>query len=268
MHSLGSCVFHLHVDNKAFSTIFKVTNMTGLIILGRAQAKAMGYVKFPKIKHPHAFTMHSTTSKKICTIKTSVPETAPGFPPTDSVSTTPRVHVHKSEPTKVTQAKQSRKTIEPVVQQIKWNADSIELNGRVHRLPITKDYMLREYSDIFKGIETLKGGGAYHIRLKEQYRLVPHPPRSVPVAIQSAYRAELNRLVKEGTITEVKEHTEWINLIVPVMKSNSSLRLCLDPKDFNKAIERNQWYSRTIDDILSELAKSKYKTLKDATSGY
>ena len=36
----------------------------------------------------------------------------------------------------------------------------------------------------------------------------------------------------------------------------------------NKAIERNQWYSRMIDDILPELAKSKYKTLKDATSGY
>ena len=52
------------------------------------------------------------------------------------------------------------------------------------------------------------------------------------------------------------------------MKSNGSLRLCLNPKDLNKAIERNQWYSRMIDDILPELAKSKYKTLKDATSGY
>ena len=52
------------------------------------------------------------------------------------------------------------------------------------------------------------------------------------------------------------------------MKPNSSLRLCLDPKDLNKVIERNQCYSRTIDDILPELAKSKFKTLKDATSGY
>ena len=51
------------------------------------------------------------------------------------------------------------------------------------------------------------------------------------------------------------------------MKLNGSLRLCLDSKDLNKAIERNQWYSRTINDILPELAKSKYKTLKDAT-GY
>ena len=86
--------------------------------------------------------------------------------------------------------------------------------------------------------------------------------------MQSAYKAELNRLVKEGIITEVKEHTKWINLIVPVMKSNGSLRLCLNLKDLNKAIERNQWYSRMIDDILPELTKSKYKTLKDMTSGY
>ena len=86
--------------------------------------------------------------------------------------------------------------------------------------------------------------------------------------MQTAYKTELERLTKEGIITEVKEHTEWINSIVPVMKPNSSLRLCLDPKDLNKAIERNQWYSRTIDDILPELAKSKFKTLEDATSGY
>ena len=86
--------------------------------------------------------------------------------------------------------------------------------------------------------------------------------------MQDTYKAELERLTKEGIITEVKEHTDWINLIVPVMKANGSLRLCLDPKDLNKAIERNQWYSRTIDDVLSELAKSKFKTMNDATSGY
>ena len=126
--------------------------------------------------------------------------------------------------------------------------------------------MLKEYSGVFKGIGTLPGG-PYHIGLKEQYKPVQHPPRSVPVAMQLAYKPELNRLAKESRITEVKENTEWINSLVPVMKSNGSLRLCLDPKDLNKATERNQWYSRTIDDILPELAKSKYKTLKDATSG-
>ena len=112
--------------------------------------------------------------------------------------------------------------------------------------------MLKEYSDVFKGLGTLPEE-PYHIRLKRQYKPVQHPPRSVPVVMQSvAYKAELNRLMKEGILTEVKEHTEWINSIVPSMKSNGNLRLCLDPKDLNKAIEGNQWYSRTIDDILPQ----------------
>ena len=50
--------------------------------------------------------------------------------------------------------------------------------------------------------------------------------------MQSAYKVELERLMKEGIITEVHEHTEWINSIVPVMKDDGSLRLCLDPKDY------------------------------------
>ena len=125
----------------------------------------------------------------------------------------------------------------------------------MHRLPITKDYILKEFSDIFKGVGTLPGG-PYHIRLKDDYKPVQHPPRSVPIAMQPAYKAELERLNKEGIITGVHKHTEWINSIVPVMKPDGSLRLCLNPKDLNKAIERNQWYSRTIDDILPELANS------------
>ena len=173
-----------------------------------------------------------------------------------------QVSLHKTRPIEITQMKQAQWTAEPVLPHIKWNTDSIQLNGKTHKLPITK-----EYHDVFKRVGTLPGG-PYHIRLKEQYRPVQHPPRSVPIAMQTTYKAELDRLTKEGIITEVKEHTEWINSIVPVMKPNGSLRLCLDPKDLNKAIERNQWYSRTIDDILPELAKSKFKTLKDATSGY
>ena len=98
-------------------------------------------------------------------------------------------------------------TTEPVVPQIKWNTDSIDLNGKIHKLPITKDYMLIEYIHSFKSVGTLPGR-PYHIRLKEQYRPVQHPPRSVPVAMQYAYKAELNRLVKEGIITEVKKHIE------------------------------------------------------------
>ena len=156
---------------------------------------------------------------------------------------------------------------EPKSPQVSWCENSITVDGKNHPLPTTKEYILHEYADVFKGIRTLPGG-PYHIKLKGSYKPVQHPPRSVPLGMQSAYRAELDRLVEEGIITEVHEHTEWINSIVTVMKEDGSLRLCLDPKDLNKAIERNQWYARTLDDILPELAQSKYFTVKDATSGF
>ena len=102
-------------------------------------------------------------------------------------------------------------------------------------------------------------------KVKRQASSAPTESRATrnAVCIQSRVR-----LVKDNIITEVHEHTEWINSIVSVMKEDCSLRLCLDPKDLNKAIERNQWYARTPDDILPELAQSKYFTVKDATSGF
>ena len=90
----------------------------------------------------------------------------------------------------------------------------------------------------------------------------------VAVSLKPPHRAELERLTQLEVIKEVRKHTEWINSIVPVKKLDGSLRICLDPKDLNQAIKRNQWYSRTVDDILPELADSKYFSLLDAKTGY
>ena len=169
MHSLGSCVLHLHIDNKVFPTVFEVTNMTGPMILGRIQAKAMGYVQFPQIWQPHALTMFQHTSRNLCTYRTLTSKTT-------KTAFQPQVSLHKTTPTEITKAKQAQQTTEPVLPHIKWNTDSIQLNGKTHKLPITKEYILKEYNDIFKGVGTLPGG-PYHIRLKEQYRPVQHPPR-------------------------------------------------------------------------------------------
>ena len=48
-------------------------------------------------------------------------------------------HSQKIKPSAATQEKQSRQTDEPRLPKIKWNNDSIELNDKVCKLPITKD---------------------------------------------------------------------------------------------------------------------------------
>ena len=157
----------------------------------------------------------------------------------DSLETTPKTDQTAQEEHRAAAKAKSSTAHEPKSAQVSWYKSSITINGKTHPLPTTKEYILHEYADVFKGVGTLPGG-PYHIKLKDSYKPVQHPPRSVPLGMQSAYKAELERLVKEGIITEVHEHTEWINSIVPVMKEDGSIRLCLDPKDFNKAMKTNQ----------------------------
>ena len=151
----------------------------------------------------------------------------------DSLKTT-TIQAAQEEHRAATRAKSST-AHEPKSAQVSYCKSSITMNGKTHPLPTTKEYILHEYADIFKGVGTLPGG-PYHIKLKDSYKPVQHPPRSVPLEMQSAYKAELDRLVKEGIITEVHEHTEWINSIVPVIKEDSSLRLSLDPEELNKQL--------------------------------
>ena len=66
------------------------------------------------------------------------------------------------------------------------------IGGKTHPLPTTKEYLLKEYSDVFKGIGTLPEG-SYYIQVKEDYKLVKHPPCQVALSLKSAYKAELFR---------------------------------------------------------------------------
>ena len=173
------------------------------MILGRQEELLMGYGSFQEIQQPAVKAIVDTSIKTITE--------KPAKPPPEPVI--------------------------PVVQEC--TDKNITVRGKTHPLPTTKKYLLNEYSDMFKGMGTLPGG-SYHIQLKEDYKPVQYPPHQVAVSLKPAYKAEFKRLVELGVI---KEYTKWINSIVVVKKPNGSSRLCLDCKDLNKAIKRNQWYN-------------------------
>ena len=68
---------------------------------------------------------------------------------------------------------------EPKSPQVSWCEN---IDGKTHPLPTTKEYILHEYADVFKGIETLPGG-LYHIKLKGSYKPVQQLLRSVPLGM-------------------------------------------------------------------------------------
>ena len=97
---------------------------------------------------------------------------------------------------------------------------------------------------------------------------VIHPPRRVPEALRAPLKNKLDSLVKQEIIAKVDEPTDWVNSLVCVTKANGDLRLCLDPKDLNRAIKHPHHCTLTLDEVLSKLNGAKYFSIVDARSGY
>ena len=147
-------------------------------------------------------------------------------------------------------------------------------------LPLTQDKVESTYADIFQGLGKFPGE-PYKLRLKPDVVPAKHRPRKVPVHLQDAFHEEVERLVKIDVLEKVTEPTEWVNSFVIVEKvidsSNAhspnhvikrSIRLCIDPKDLNEALEREPYYSRTIDELISMFAGAKVFTIVDMDKGY
>ena len=79
----------------------------------------------------------------------------------------------------------------------------------VSRFPLTKQD-ISQYSGCFEGIGCFPGD-PYRFHLKPDYKPARHAPRKVPVHLEAAFKEEINSLVRQGILEEVKEHTDWVN---------------------------------------------------------
>ena len=154
------------------------------------------------------------------------------------------------------------------------------LNGRtsVSRLPLTKQDILSQYSSSFEGIGCFPGD-PYKFHLKPDYKPAQHAPRKVPIHLETAFKEEIKSLVKQGILEEVKEHTDWVNSYVIVEKDTGNhhspnhtvkkkLRICLDARDLNEALEREPYHTRFVDEITAKLQGMTVFTIVDFTKGY
>lgn len=131
---------------------------------------------------------------------------------------------------------------------------------------MTKASVLNNFPQVFKGIGSIAGDVSIHIA--PDAVPVVHPPRKIPVALKDRVKEELDRMEKMGVIKKVDEPTDWVNSMVVVEKRSGKLRVCLDPHDLNKVIQRPHYPLKTLDDILPQLNGARYFTKMDATSGF
>ena len=125
--------------------------------------------------------------------------------------------------------------------------------------------LLEGYKDVFEGLGDLPG--EYHIVTDDSVPPVVHPPRRVPVALRNQIKEKLDEMVANGILAPVTEPTEWVSSMLVIVKPNK-LRICLDPRDLNKAIRREHYQMPTVEEVSTRLSQAKKFTVVDAKDGF
>ena len=123
-----------------------------------------------------------------------------------------------------------------------------------------------KFADAFGDIGCLSG--EYKIKVDSSIDPVIEPPRCIPFSLQQKVKTKLDRMESLNIIEKVTHPTDWVSNIVVVEKSNGKLRLCLDPRNLNKALKHKHFQLPTVDDIMAEMPCTKIFSKLEASSGY
>ena len=148
---------------------------------------------------------------------------------------------------------------------LQYNSEEVSVVQVAQKM--TKEQLFSDFSDVFAGISLLSG--EYEIELDPAIPPVQNRPRGIPHTMKEEVEAKLKSLVQLGVIAEVEEPTDWISNMTAVWKADKKqVRVCLDPRDLNRAAKRNHFNMPTVDDILRGLTKAKVFSLLDAKDGF
>ena len=110
----------------------------------------------------------------------------------------------------------------------------------------------------FSGIGCLPG----EVNLQVDKTITPHValPRKNAISLCMPLDKELKYVLKQGILVKLNESesSEWVNSYVCVKKPNGSIRVCINLRPLNKVIIRPVYRSKTLNEILLELAKSHF----------
>ena len=124
-----------------------------------------------------------------------------------------------------------------------------------------------KFPSVFHGLGCLKE--PYRIKVDPTVTPVVNPLRSTPVALREKLKKSLKEMEKTGVVEKVECPTKWVNSAVIIEKPESEkLRICLDPRPLNEAIQREHFKMPTIEEITTRVAGAKVFSKLNANHGY
>nr|AAX96419.1 retrotransposon protein, putative, unclassified [Oryza sativa Japonica Group] len=97
----------------------------------------------------------------------------------------------------------------------------------------------------------------------------PHqqPPRRCKADMLEPIKAEIKRLYDAGFIHPCR-YAEWVYSIVPVIKKNGKVRVCIDFRDLNKSTLKDEYPMPVADQLVDAASGNKILSFMDGNAGY
>ncbi|XP_050222703.1 uncharacterized protein LOC126672794 [Mercurialis annua] len=107
----------------------------------------------------------------------------------------------------------------------------------------------------------------HKLPLKSGFRPFRQPPQRMSREVDTLIQDEIKRLEDAKFIREA-QYTEWLSNIVPVMKKNGKLRVCVDFRNLNLATPKDEYPMPVADMLIDRAAGHTILSFLDAHSGY
>lgn len=128
--------------------------------------------------------------------------------------------------------------------------------------------VIKEFEDVFSTSLGVYKGPPVTLQLNEGTQPKCFRPRIVPMALRAAVEEELQKLVQQGVLTRM-EYSDWATPIVPVKKTNGSIRICGDYKStVNQCIKAHAHKVPSVNDLLSRMDGGKIFAKLDMAQAY
>ena len=103
----------------------------------------------------------------------------------------------------------------------------------------------------------------YPINMNKSVSPIQNSPRRVPIPVKEELKEKISELEKSGILAKVVTPSNMV-----VVKKTNKIRICLDPINLNKGINRNHYPTRVMEEIAPKLKNANVFSVVDAKDGF
>ena len=131
--------------------------------------------------------------------------------------------------------------------------DNASFKTCLTKVPTRLRTNIQHFQNVFTGTGKLKCE-QIKLHINKYVKPVAQKPRRIPFHLRQKVDLELKKLREADIIEDITEEaTPWVSPIVVVPKNSGEIRMCIDMRQANKAIERTRHPSPCIEDLVHDL---------------